>query len=297
MESPHELRAVCQKGKESGPGWYFAHRRVSIYLTWALLHARIAPNEISVLMMLVGTLGAACLAVPAAALNIVGFPLLYLSFLLDKVDGEIARYRGTVSMRGMMLDRVHHLMVEPLALIAAGGREYMLSGSLSPVIAALVAVLAGNLVDEHQHLAPYIFFKHLKSGASRPAGGSRGSRRGLDVLAGVFRPLKAFRLFITVVPSLALAYTIQALMGWPAVRWYLWVAAAGLGVMLVFQSLYYYARKLQEEIADLNHMVERRESAVDENLTAIRSAGSNAGDIVSAVDASTNQSISKARVH
>ena len=46
IESPETLRAVCQSGKESDPGWYFAHRRISIYITWALLHTPVTPNQV-----------------------------------------------------------------------------------------------------------------------------------------------------------------------------------------------------------------------------------------------------------
>src|SRR5438552_2506688 len=119
VDRPSRLRAICQSGKEQDPAWYFIHRRWSIYVTWALLHTKVTPNQISLLMMACGILGAALLVPHSGAANAAGFVVLYLAFLLDKVDGEVARYRGVASPKGLLLDRLHHLGVEPLVFLAA----------------------------------------------------------------------------------------------------------------------------------------------------------------------------------
>src|SRR3989304_3838060 len=129
MESPSQIRAICQAEKDRDPGWYIIHRRVSIYLTWLLLHTHLTPNQISLLMMLAGCTGAALLSSVRLGLNLFGFSLLYLAFLLDKADGEIARYRHRESIRGMLLDRLHHRLVEPLIFLAVAYRENQLSSS------------------------------------------------------------------------------------------------------------------------------------------------------------------------
>ena len=48
--------------------------------------------------------------------KMIGFALLYLGIALDGVDGDIARYRGVFSLRGVYLDDVQHLIVPPLML-------------------------------------------------------------------------------------------------------------------------------------------------------------------------------------
>jgi hypothetical protein len=64
------------------------------------------------------------------------------------------------------------------------------------------------------------------------------------------KPLKMFRMFITVVPALAACWVIEAVTGSPAIRMFLIVGAAALALLLLFQSIYYYAYQLENEIAE-----------------------------------------------
>ena len=250
LESPRELRAVCQAGKDADPGWYFVHRRLSIYVTWLLLHTRVTPNQVTLLMMSTGVVGAALLVPHAAALNVAGFLVLYVAFLLDKVDGEIARYRGVSSTRGLLLDRLHHLAIEPLVFLAAAWHDAAVSGSLGAWNAGWAIIVLGNIVDEHQHLSAYILFKHLRGTHRRPAAGRRVPPPGLTTALRLMRPLKAFRMFIIAVPALALAYVAEAWTPAPVVRMYLYASTAGLAVFLAFQAYYYFQFKLEAEIGE-----------------------------------------------
>src|SRR6266850_225682 len=105
MDRVDRLRRVAQAGKDTDPSWYRIHRRVSIHITGPLLRLGFQADHVSALMMLLGAAGAALLAAPALEANALGVGLFYLSFLLDKVDGEIARCRGEQSVRGILLDR------------------------------------------------------------------------------------------------------------------------------------------------------------------------------------------------
>ena len=250
LESPNELRAVCQSGKDADPGWYFVHRRLSIYVTWLLLHTSVTPNQVTLLMMLLGVLGAALLVPHSGLANATGFLVLYLAFLLDKVDGEIARYRSISSVKGLLLDRLHHLTVEPLVFLGAAWHEWNRSGSLWVLMAGWAVVVLGNLVDEHQHLSAYILFKHVRGTHQRPPAELLNAPPALESMVRLFRPLKAFRMFIVVLPALALMYALEAATGLPAVPTYLYVAAWGLGALLVFQTLYYFQYKLEAEIGE-----------------------------------------------
>jgi phosphatidylglycerophosphate synthase len=250
VESPSKLRTICQAGKEADPAWYFVHRRVSIYLTWLLLHTSITPNQVTLLMMLTCAAGAALMVPHSAILNVTGFAVLYLAFLLDKVDGEIARYRRVSSTRGLLLDRLHHLAIEPLVFLAAAWHDWASSGSLGAWNAGWAIIVLGNIVDEHQHLSAYILFKHLRGTNQRPPAGRRVAPAGLAAALRVMRPLKAFRMFIIAVPALALAYAIEAVTRWPAVRIYLYLSVAGLAAFLAFQVHYYFQFKLEAEIGE-----------------------------------------------
>ena len=72
---------------------------------------------------------------------------------------------------------------------------------------------------------------------------------GLRLALTVLKPLKGFRMFIIVLPLLALVYGIEWVTGWPATEYYLYASVAALSVYLAFQCYYYFVFKLEEEIA------------------------------------------------
>ena len=251
MERPSELREICQAGKLNEPAWYVVHRRLSIYVTWALLHTPVTPNHVTAAMMVLAVVGAALLAFQSLTVNLAGFALLYVSFILDKVDGEIARYRGVESPRAILLDRFHHLAIEPAVLFAAAWRQFSIDHQPSVLIAALVAIVVGNIIEEQPHLAPYALIKHLRDVGHFPRSTGPRARSVVDVLYPIFRSLKVFRMFIMVVPSLLLAYVTQSITGAPLVSAFLFVAVAALSVYLAFQTAWYYDIKLEGEIASM----------------------------------------------
>ena len=203
-------------------------------------------------MMITAAAGALLLAAPRLAVNLTGFMLLYLSFLLDKVDGEIARYRRVESPRAILLDRFHHLAIEPAMLFGAAYREYARTGAWGLLLAALVAILLGNIIEEQPHLAPYALIKHLREVRRFPRTRAAGSPQWTSAYR-FFRGLKVFRMFITVLFSLAALYVAQWATGGSLVSGYLYATVVALTVYLAFQTTYYFGFKLESEIESLGH--------------------------------------------
>jgi phosphatidylglycerophosphate synthase len=200
-------------------------------------------------MLGLGVLGAGLVAGNGGAWNVLGFVLLYFVFLLDKMDGEIARYRGVESVHGILLDRFYHRLVEPCLFLAVAVHQVRAgAGVWLLALGGAVAILA-NAIDENQHLAPYILLKHLRETGRLPGAAPRGA--GMRRAAAWFRPLKMFRMFIIAVPAFAATYAIQALTGWPAPTYYLMVSAAGLAIYLAFQCVHYYGFQLDAEISSI----------------------------------------------
>ncbi len=113
-------------------------RRISIRLTWLLLHTPLSANQVTVGAILVGIAGGLLLAWNDFWPLVVGLVLLQLSFVLDYSDGEIARYqaleRGNpTDPGGAYLDWIGHYYV-PATMTAglaygafsADGREWLL---------------------------------------------------------------------------------------------------------------------------------------------------------------------------
>jgi phosphatidylglycerophosphate synthase len=129
MPTIAELRAVTQPAsifeRNSGEHWAgrLYIRRFSPYLTRALLPTRITPNGVTWLMILAGLAAAAVLAAPGVLPAVAAFLLIQLQILLDCSDGELARWRGVKSVRGVYLDRIGHWLTEgalPIAIAILG---------------------------------------------------------------------------------------------------------------------------------------------------------------------------------
>ncbi len=254
MLTPHELRPICQAGKHTDPGWYRIHRRLSIHLTWALLHTRITLDQVSLLMIACGVAGAALQAFGGLAVNAAGWVLLYMAFLLDKVDGEMARYRRQESVTGILLDRFHHRLAEPLLFLAVGVHEYRLGGAVVALVAAFATMLAANAIEETQQLPAFIAHKFARETKRWPASGRRPSP-ALERVASAMKTLKVFRTFITVLPMVVVSYLAQAASGTPVPTYLLVAAAVGLWVYVLFQARYYYAGRLEADVNTLGRQL------------------------------------------
>ena len=104
------LRAICHREKlaRDRRPWYAASRRLSIYVTWLLVHTGVTANQITLLSVLLALSGAILIGTSPPWLSLCGASALLAYHLLDKVDGDIARFRRTFSIVGVYLDEVGH---------------------------------------------------------------------------------------------------------------------------------------------------------------------------------------------
>jgi phosphatidylglycerophosphate synthase len=51
---------------------------------------------------------------------IAGISVMYLSFLMDKCDGEVARFTHTTTAKGIYLDELYHTLINPLIFATIG---------------------------------------------------------------------------------------------------------------------------------------------------------------------------------
>ncbi|HEX4817349.1 MAG TPA: CDP-alcohol phosphatidyltransferase family protein [Nonomuraea sp.] len=102
-------------------------------------HTRLTPNGLTVLSLVLGAVSAACFA---ANQLVAGAVVFYLSFMIDCVDGKIARLKGTGTPFGLWLDYVGDRV---RVVLCAGGLaygQYALTGDVRYVLlGAAVAVL------------------------------------------------------------------------------------------------------------------------------------------------------------
>jgi len=104
------LREICHRGKleKDRRSWYAASRGVAIYITWLLIHTGVTANQVTLMTVSLALAGALMLATAPAWIALCGASTMLAYHLLDKVDGDVARYRRTFSIVGVYLDEVGH---------------------------------------------------------------------------------------------------------------------------------------------------------------------------------------------
>ena len=147
-----ELRAATQPPsifeRNSGEHWAgkLYMRRVSPYVTRALLRTKLTPNGVTWLMIAAGIAAAAVLTLPGLAAAIGALLLIQCQLLFDCVDGELARWLDRRSPTGIYLDRLGHYLTEtalPIALgiRADGGWDHLGSWTTAGLVAAVLQLL------------------------------------------------------------------------------------------------------------------------------------------------------------
>jgi phosphatidylglycerophosphate synthase len=120
------LRTLCQEHKwASSRGLTRFNRFLSVYVTALVIRTRTTANSITVVSILAGLAGSALFLADAWSLRVSGVGLLYLSFLLDQVDGEVARYWQSTSLTGCFLDELRHILIYSTPMFAVSLRLVM----------------------------------------------------------------------------------------------------------------------------------------------------------------------------
>lgn len=164
-----DLRAIAQGEKVSGDRrWsYRLFRSVSIYVTWAVLHTPATPNQITAASIAVGVAGLFLVAASAPGVAILGCVLLLAYHTLDRVDGEVARYRQIYSLRGIYLDNAGHYVTGAGLLVAAAFRMAPLSTEPQAVwLLGSLGAIAVALTRVEKHAAFHLFAQYV---LERPA--------------------------------------------------------------------------------------------------------------------------------
>jgi len=119
VESIEELRRICQKRDERYDNAVERFsRKFSIYFTKALLYTGISANQATLLNIIIGIVACIFIAYGSNWHFFIGALILQLWFIFDCVDGEIAHYRGTASITGEYVDRINHIVIDPLIFIS-----------------------------------------------------------------------------------------------------------------------------------------------------------------------------------
>jgi len=158
----------------SGNAWYLRTvcRKFSVYFTWFFIRTSITPNQISLLMILMGIIGGVFLAMPGYVNGLLGVLFLHLFLILDCVDGEVARIKRKFSSKGKFLDLIANDIVFVSIFTGLCFRMYQDSFVLIAGFGVIIFFLSSKLfpfyakgVDEKltgEYLNPIIFNTKFK---------------------------------------------------------------------------------------------------------------------------------------
>lgn len=148
MESIAELKKIVQKSQVNYKSPWYARkviRKISVYVTWLLLHTNVTANQVTIMQLIVSLTGIGLLCSADVWIAFVGVFLLHLGYVFDCVDGEIARYRKTQSINGLFLDFVNHEIIIPATFFGLGLHYYFLTGhNLVYLISSIIILVCLN---------------------------------------------------------------------------------------------------------------------------------------------------------
>jgi phosphatidylglycerophosphate synthase len=137
-ESIAELRVICQQGPnwQVHQPWAFRQiRKVSIYLTWLMLHTPFTPNGVTLLGIFLAVVGGVLFAGTHFGL---GAAAIALSMICDFSDGEVSRYRKQQSKQGSFLDKVYHFTAHQSVFAGLSIGAYRVHPSLTVVVLGFI---------------------------------------------------------------------------------------------------------------------------------------------------------------
>ncbi len=191
-----ELRTRVHKGRHREIGnWLACHiaRPAAVYGTWLAVRLGLSAHQVTAAAWVTSMAAAAAIGWGTRGMFVAGVALSHLAFWLDRVDGQLARWRGTASLDGVYLDYLMHHATNMATGFALGYGLASRSGEARWAIAGLLIGGGWTFLNLHNDCRYKAFFQRLKAATAtyRVEGGSGGRprppapwpRRGLAALA------------------------------------------------------------------------------------------------------------------
>ena len=106
-----ELKARVQKDRHREIGNWLARRvarPTAVYGCWLAVRLGLSAHQVTLFALSSWLLAALAIGTGDRTLFVAGVALAHLGFWLDHVDGQVARWRGTVCLDGVYLDYLMH---------------------------------------------------------------------------------------------------------------------------------------------------------------------------------------------
>jgi len=138
-ERRSQLKATFKPRKE----WWsrvFATPVAYIFLLAIADWHFITPNRLTVLSFFLSILSAALIGCGGYSLLIAAGIILQISYIIDCMDGQLARYRNVTSNVGSFLDKWSDFIKFPLIILALSVEAYSSAQTITPIILGISSV-------------------------------------------------------------------------------------------------------------------------------------------------------------
>jgi len=144
--SNEELKKRCKIGDPKKCDWRAKYFGVPFVLpfTKPLLRIGFQAEGVCFLWIILGIFAGVLYGFGNYFLGILALLLYHISWILDGVDGAIARYRKRPTIRGVYLDLIGHTIVKSVILLGMGIGSYINPPSYIPISSSLY-LLAGGI--------------------------------------------------------------------------------------------------------------------------------------------------------
>jgi phosphatidylglycerophosphate synthase len=161
MESIKVLREICQKPRAACDTWHGRKiaRPISIYITIFFLKFNMSANIATAIFLVCGVISSLLLISTCRIIFFLGVFLFQLWYILDHVDGEIARYKRQTSVTGIYFDHMAHYIVHPLLFICLGFGMFLTNSDVLYIILGIIAGLSTELLFAVGNLYEFYLYK------------------------------------------------------------------------------------------------------------------------------------------
>ncbi len=164
VESLKELNQICQKPRYKEVGnWMVRHilRDAALPITRLLLYTSITANQVTLISLFVALAGILCFSILSNVSFLLGAILLQAWYLLDHVDGQIARYRKTDCMTGRFFDYVTHHLIHGVIYFSLGLYCYRRGTNLFFIVWGFTISVAAIFFNISQDIKFKTFYEYL----------------------------------------------------------------------------------------------------------------------------------------
>lgn len=239
-----ELRSRVHKDRHREIGNWLARqwaRPTAVYGTWLAVRLGLSAHQVTVLALVAGLGAAAAIGTGTRAGFVVGAVLNIAAFWLDRVDGQVARWRGSAGLDGVFLDYVMHHVLSLALGFGLGFGLAARAGDLRWALAGFAIAAGWALLGLHNDCRYKAVFQRLKreSRSFRVDGGAGGRsappapwpRRGLGMLT--WPALKTCEPHVVLVALCGLAGLALAAPGWWLLGWKAGVVGMAIGAPML----------------------------------------------------------------